>query len=225
MKPPDFFRFPHTPHLFWLGATPPRADKVLTDEEAADFLSGDVVVEEKVDGANTGLSVGSDGVLRVQNRGEYLGRGAHPQFQPLWPWLEARRVALTEALAPNLMLFGEWCFAVHSLRYEALPDWFLAFDVFDRREQRFWSTARRDGLLEQLGISKVPAVARGRFGKRELLRLLSGSRVGIGPAEGLYVRCENAEWLVARAKIVRAEFVQAIEEHWSARPLERNRLS
>lgn len=221
----EFFRFPHTPHLVWLGKAPPRADKVLTEEDATTFLSNDVVVEEKVDGANVGFSLDPDGVLRVQNRGEYLGRGAHAQFQPLWPWLEARRPSLTEALSPDLMLFGEWCFAVHSLRYDALPDWFLAFDVFDRRERRFWSTARRDALLAQLALSKVPEVARGRFDRDELLRLLSGSRVGTGPAEGLYVRRESGAWLADRAKIVRAEFVQAIEEHWSSRRLERNRLA
>ena len=53
----DFYRFPHTPHLAWLGSAPPRDDKVLTPQEAKSFLSADVLVEEKVDGANLGFSV------------------------------------------------------------------------------------------------------------------------------------------------------------------------
>ena len=31
-------------------------------------------------------------------------------------------------LGDRLILFGEWCAAQHSLDYETLPDWFLAFD-------------------------------------------------------------------------------------------------
>ena len=52
-----FFRFPTTPHLAWLGGgATPREDKVLTPTEAAELLAGEVVVEEKLDGANLGWS-------------------------------------------------------------------------------------------------------------------------------------------------------------------------
>ncbi|HMM73809.1 MAG TPA: RNA ligase family protein, partial [Rhodocyclaceae bacterium] len=66
----DFFRFPHTPHLAWLGPDAPRDDKVLAPAEARALLSGEVVVEEKLDGANLGLSLAPDGSLRAQNRGQ-----------------------------------------------------------------------------------------------------------------------------------------------------------
>src|SRR5690606_2076140 len=48
----EFFRFPQTPHLAWLGEGQPRDDKVLTPDEVDALLAGEVVVEEKVDGAN-----------------------------------------------------------------------------------------------------------------------------------------------------------------------------
>ena len=67
-----FFRFPHTPHLAWLGSTKPRQDKVLTAVECQALLARDVVVEEKVDGANLGLSLGIDGSIVAQNRGSIL---------------------------------------------------------------------------------------------------------------------------------------------------------
>ena len=50
----DFFRFPHTPHLAWLGRDIPRDDKVLAPSEAKALLSDDVTVEEKLDAANNG---------------------------------------------------------------------------------------------------------------------------------------------------------------------------
>ena len=62
----DYFRFPHTPHLVWLGEGTPRDDKVFTPAKAEAFLSRPVIIEEKVDGANLGISFDDSGALRVQ---------------------------------------------------------------------------------------------------------------------------------------------------------------
>lgn len=55
----EFFRFPHTPHLAWLGKGESRDDKVLSQAEAKAFLAGPVLLEEKVDGANLGFFRGT----------------------------------------------------------------------------------------------------------------------------------------------------------------------
>ena len=128
----DFFRFPHTPHLAWLGEGSPRDDKMLAPNEVTGLLAGDVVVEEKLDGANVGFSLALDGHLRAQNRGQYLAEPHAGQFARLPAWLSQHGDALRSALTPNLILFGEWCAARHSLDYVTLPDWFLLFDVYDR---------------------------------------------------------------------------------------------
>jgi RNA ligase-like protein len=220
-----FVRFPRTPHLAWLGPGQPRDDKVLTPSEARELLAHDVIVEEKVDGANVGFSVDDEGTLRVQNRGSYvLPDSSHPQFKPLSRWLAPRRHALVDALGPDLILFGEWCYATHSVRYTRLPDWLLAFDVYDRSRQLFWNVVRRDQLAKHLDIAIVPRIASGRFDLADLVALLGPSKVGAGPAEGLYVRREEGDRLVARAKLARPEFVQAIGTHWSRGPLRTNLL-
>ena len=207
----DFFRFPHTPHVAWLGQGQPRDDKVLTPGEAKEVLANDLVVEEKVDGANVGFSVDEEGDLQVQNRGSLLSHGTcHPQFSPLWRWLQPKQDLLAEALFPDLMLFGEWCYAVHSIRYTRLPDWFLAFDVYDRSKGTFWSVPRRDELVHRLGISLVPKLGAGRFDLPGLRKLLVASQLTEGAAEGLYVRRDEGERLVARAKLVNREFTQAL---------------
>ena len=121
----DFFRFPHTPHIAWLATGAPRDDKVLSPAEAEDILSGPVVLEEKLDGANLGFSVSPDGVLRAQNRGQYLPQPFHGQFARLGPWLAAHEDKLFDALGPHLVAFGEWCAARHSLDYATLPDWWV----------------------------------------------------------------------------------------------------
>jgi hypothetical protein len=220
----EFFRFPHTPHLAWLGVDAPRGDKLLPPSDAGALLAGDVVIEEKIDGANLGLSI-SDGLLRAQNRGAYLDLDAlSGQWKPLKRWLAAREQALLEALDPGLILFGEWCYAVHSVRYTRLPDWFLVFDVYNTSGREFWSVERRNALAVRVGAAVVPELGRGRFDLGSILRLLGRSQLTDSPAEGLYVRREAEGRLVQRAKLVRAEFVQAIDEHWSKRRFETNQV-
>jgi ATP-dependent RNA circularization protein (DNA/RNA ligase family) len=218
----DLGRFPHTPHLAWLGAGRPRDDKILSPHERDAILAGEIVVEEKVDGANVGFSV-EQGVLCLRNRGAYLDPAhGHPQFKPLHRWLAARREAIAHALRGDLALYGEWCYARHSVRYTRLPDWLLVFDVLDLGTDKFWSTSRRDAFARDLGLATVPLVSAGRHTVASLRALLLPSRFGEQPAEGLYLRREDPEYLIARAKLVRAEFVQGIEEHWSRRPIEVN---
>jgi ATP-dependent RNA circularization protein (DNA/RNA ligase family) len=227
----DFFRFPHTPHLAWLGKDEPRDDKVLTSVEARVLLSADLVLEEKVDGANLGFSLSSDGELRAQNRGQYLTEPHGGQFARLPQWLASRGSSLGDFLLEHadcgLMLFGEWCAARHSLEYTRLPDWFLLFDVYETNTGRFWSSTRRDALAAQLGLATAPRLARGRFKLDELTAKMHNwpSRFRDGPLEGIVVRRETAQWCESRAKLVRAEFTQSIGEHWRSRRLQWNHLA
>lgn len=221
-----FFRFPHTPHVAWLGQGTPRDDKVLSPADAQDFLTSDVVVEEKVDGANLGFSFAPDGSLLVQNRGHYLAEPHAGQFARLPAWLVQHGDALRSALTPGIIVFGEWCAARHSLDYSALPDWLLLFDVYDRHAERFWCSTRRNALAESSGLATVPKVAQGKHTVAALKNLVatSTSRYRHGPLEGLVIRKESARWCEARAKLVRADFTQAIETHWRKRTIEWNRV-
>lgn len=222
----DFFRFPSTPHLAWLGdRSALRDDKLLNAEQANALLSGPVVVEEKLDGANLGLSLDVDGRLRAQNRGQYLAEPYGGQFSRLPAWLGQHGPALQEILKPDLILFGEWCAARHSLDYGALPDWFLAFDVYDGASGNFWSAQRRNSLAAEAELTVVPRVFEGHTSLSDLLRLVSEtpSRYRTGqPLEGVVVRRETALICEARAKLVRADFTQAIDEHWRSRAIEWN---
>lgn len=219
-----FFRFPHTPHIVWLGEGTPRDDKVLSLTEAAALLAGNVVVEEKLDGANLGLSLAPDGSLRAQNRGQYLDEPHAGQFGRLPAWLTQHSEALRDVLKPNLILFGEWCAARHSLDYAALPDWFLLFDVYDRSAARFWSTPRRNALASQAGLPAVPQVHHGKATVPTLKQLVATtpSRYRPGALEGVVIRRESAERCESRAKLVRPDFTQGIDTHWRKRAIEWN---
>ena len=222
----NFFRFPHTPHLAWLGETPPRDDKVLSRSEVDALLAGPVTVEEKLDGANLGVSMGVNGVLRFQNRGQYLVTPYTGQFSRLAGWAAQHTQILEAVLTPGLILFGEWLAARHSISYTGLPDWFVAFDVHDAGEGGFWSGDRRDGLAGQLGLPTPPCLLRGRSSLPALRDVVTqgSSRFGAAALEGLVVRRDGKRLNEARAKLVRPGFTQAIGEHWRHRTLEWNQV-
>ncbi|MCU7933869.1 MAG: RNA ligase family protein [Candidatus Thiodiazotropha sp. (ex Dulcina madagascariensis)] len=223
----DFFRFPHTPNLDWLSNGKVRDDKVLTTPETEAFLAHTIVLEEKVDGANLGFSVDSDGNIRAQNRGQYLHRPFIGQFSRLNGWLAIHEEALFDALGEYLILFGEWVAAVHSLEYTSLPDYFLVFDVYDRSERRFWSTARRNAFTSRHGLHHIHQVGTGHYQLDSLKQTLTTapSFYRDGGCEGIYLRHEDKDWLIARAKLVQPDFVQSIGEHWRSRSLRWNALA
>lgn len=220
----DFFKFPSTPHLGVLGANEIRADKCLTPTERHAFLSHDLVVEEKVDGANLGISFDARGNVVFQNRGGLILEPYGGQWKGLGNWIARYVDGLFDMLGDRLILFGEWCYARHSISYTKLPDWFLAFDVYDRQRKRFFSVARRDAIVSAVGLTSVARVGVGRYTYDQLAGLSFISHFGTEPAEGLYFRVEDEDWLVDRAKLVRARFRQAIEEHWTRNGLVANRL-
>lgn len=222
----DFFRFPHTPHLAWLGDGTPRDDKVLTAAEVNAFLAHALVLEEKVDGANLGFSVGSNGEVRAQSRGQYLHRPFSGQFARLNAWLAIHEEGVFEALGESLTLFGEWVAAVHSLEYPNLPDYFLVFDVYDKNARRFWSSPRRNALASRHGLCCVHQLGIGHYQLNALEKMIASTPSAYRDAgcEGVYLRHEDEDWLLARAKLVHPDFVQSIGKHWRSRSLRWNAL-
>ena len=220
----NFFKFPTTPHLALLGDVDIRGDKVMAEPERDSFLGHKLVVEEKVDGANLGISFDSDGNIRAQNRGAYLSLPGLGQWKKLSEWLSPKEDILFDHLIDRYILFGEWCYAQHSVFYTRLPDWFLGFSIYDKQVGHFLSTGKRDTFFQEMGISKVPFLAHGYFTLSSIEELLSFSKLGDELAEGLYLRHDQDNWLAQRAKLVRPDFIQSIEQHWSHSGMKKNRV-
>lgn len=222
----SFFRFPSTPHLAWLSPSEPREDKVLSETERRDFLSCILTVEEKIDGANVGISFCEKGELKAQNRGNYIDSGGqnHPQFNNLWPWIYERQHLFQAHLPKECIIFGEWTALKHSQFYTNLPDWFIGFDVYDRDVNRFYSVVKRNLLFEKLEITPVAKILAGKVSQEKVVSLLNTlkSVYGNPQVEGLYLRIDDGAWLDRRAKLVRPDFVQAIGVHWKKQRLVQN---
>ena len=100
-------------------------------------------------------------------------------------------------------------YAKHTVFYDRLPHYFMEFDIFDKKERQFFSTAKRKEIL---GLA--PFV------------LLQTDLCGV--MEGIYIKVEEKDYVIDRLKYVRPTFLNAIldsESHWMARPIVANKLA
>ena len=172
----QLFKFPRTRHLFDAGGSAVSRDDLLLDPaEEKLFYSTPrgrqqlVAIEEKVDGANLGISISAEDMsLRVQNRSHYVNSKTHRQFSSLDAWLSEYSPAVYDILEPGRhVLYGEWLYAKHSIHYTNLPGYFLAFDIYDAKEGKFMSWRERNRLLKESEIPVVRQIAETTISGRE----------------------------------------------------------
>ncbi len=228
----EMLKYPRTPHLE--GSRLQPGDEDLGSTPFANIKGKHLVVEEKMDGANCGISFDDDGRLLLQSRGHFLTGGPRErQFDLLKSWAQAHNGALFDVLGRRYIAYGEWLYARHTVFYDSLPHFFIEFDVFDRDESVFLSAARRRVFWDGTKVLSAPVLHEGPIARiSDLISLIGPSQLTAQSAgsrfmEGLYIKVEGGDRVVDRYKFVRAEFAQAIADsasHWMDRPPEPNRL-
>ncbi len=194
----------------------------LSDEETKLLLAGEVSITEKLDGANTGIIRVRDG-FRLQKRGGLVGQSEHEQFGFFTAWSQANYDKLIQ-LPKNTVLFGELMYAQHTIHYNKLPDYFLAFALYNYKDQEYYKRDEMVKVCESVGLCYSPEVARGHFKRTELFNLIPKvSAYGDEKAEGIVVEKIKDG---SRGKVVREEFVKHMEEdeHWSHYNVRKNLL-
>ena len=227
---PKFIRTKHLP----LEPNAARDDLVATAAEYQSVLDHDnVFIEEKIDGANCGITI-VDGYPIIRNRNHILSKSfsgktpAKMQFSSIWNWFYSHADSLNklkEILKFNPCIYGEWMYARHSVDYDQLPDYFIAFDIYDLEEKRFININDYREVLEEMGISVVPLLHQGSVDEKTLLSLRDGDATfsSTEKREGIYIRIVNKKGFVSkRYKMVRDGFIQG--EHWNKKKLVRNRI-
>lgn len=153
----ELFRYPRTPHLE--GSRLQEGDHGHDHVPYRELRGLRLVVEEKLDGANTGISFSPAGELLLQSRGHYLvGGGRERQFNFIKAWAQAHADWLLQRLEDRYVMYGETLSKKHSVFYDALPHHFFEFDVLDRRTGWFLSTAARRELLAGGPVLSVPVL-------------------------------------------------------------------
>jgi len=239
----DMRKYPRTAHLE--GSRLQPGDDDLAALPFKQIAGRPLVVEEKLDGANAALSFDAEGALRLQSRGHYLAGGRREKHFALFKaWASSYGAALWERLGRRYVVFGEWLYAKHTIFYDALPHFFLEFDVLDREQERFLSTPRRRELLDGLPLRSVPVLWRGTAQSlHDVTTLVTRSlyktsqwkerlaekaaELGLSveqvmaetdmseQGEGLYIKVEEQGAVTQRLKWVRASFLTTVVDSGS----------
>jgi ATP-dependent RNA circularization protein (DNA/RNA ligase family) len=223
--------FPKTRHLPWKPNTV-RGDLVVSEDEAkVIFENPRTFVQEKVDGANSGMAL-VNGEPIIRNREHILRKGfmkdtpAKKQFASIWGWFYDHRdnfETLNDLLGP-VSVYGEWMVQIHGMVYDSLPDWFLAYDVYDYETEKFFDPEVAMNALQKAGFSVVPTLKVGVSSYEELEALANdNSPFAAIPREGVYVKVSDGKWQVDRFKMVRQGFVQG--GLFDNKTLRKNRLA
>ena len=238
MEALQIIKFPCTPHLE--GSRLQPGDEDLSQVPFSKIAGRNLVVEEKCDGANSAISFSDSGEMLLQSRGHYLTGGYRERHYNLMKlWAGIHQEAFYRILGKRYIMYGEWMYAKHTVFYDALPHYFLEFDILDRESGHFLDTDSRYRLLEDLPVVSVPVLAKGCFtNKKDLLNLLGASKfitakhieclktvckgIGLEAAiqcgetdssnfmEGLYLKVEEEGRVKERLKFVRASFAQCV---------------
>jgi len=237
-KVETIFKYPRTRHI--QGSRLQPGDEDLEAVPFEELRGRHLVVEEKMDGANAGVSVGPDGELRLQSRGHYLvGGGRERHFDLFKRWAGHHREPLARALGQRYLLFGEWLYARHTVFYDRLPHYFMEFDLYDRQSGIFLDTPGRTAALADAPLVPVRVLHQGPLDNLDQLKALIARSAFIGPGhldrlnkaavqrgldperarrecdpsrymEGLYIKVEEAGQVTGRYKFVRHGFLSAV---------------
>jgi len=111
-------KYPRTHHLPWSDTIGPDGDHGL--EDVTIFDGQEIVVTEKLDGENTTL-------YRTHMHARSLDGRHHVSRD----WIKSWHAGIAPLMPPGWRVCGENMFALHSIRYTALPSYYIVFNVHD----------------------------------------------------------------------------------------------
>lgn len=239
MKQFEIHKYPRTPHIE--GSRLQPGDEDLSQIPFSEIAGKHLVIEEKLDGANSAISFDENGELLLQSRGHYLTGGYRERhYNMMKQWAMVHKDVFYKVLGNKYIMYGEWMYAKHTVYYDALPHYFMEFDILDRENRVFLDTPSRHELLKDLPVVSVPVLGTGIYKtKDEMLKLLGRSnyvtenrreslyqsalKLGLDPErncnetelsglmEGLYIKVEENGQVADRLKFVRAAFLQCVD--------------
>lgn len=235
----QIYKYPRTRHLE--GSREQSGDEDLKCVKFNEIQGKYLVLEEKVDGANCGISFGRDGKMFLQSRGHFLNGGyGERQFDLFKLWAGCFEDRLHRLLEDRYVMYGEWLYAKHTVFYDRLPHYFMEFDIFDKKEERFFSTRKRREFLSSAPfIQSVRVLAAGHYESLGEIEKWIGPSLFIskepeqtfrvqckkngvtpelairqtdltGIMEGIYIKVEDGDYVTDRLKFVRGSFLNTI---------------
>lgn len=191
-------KYPRTPHLPW---SPGATNDDICQGNVNIFEGKVVVVTEKMDGENTTLYP------------DYVhARSIDSRFHPSRTWVKAFQAKIGYRIPTGWRICGENLYAKHSIAYEDLPSYFLAFSVWnDRNECLSWEDSKV--FFEKLGLLAPKELYIGLWCEKTIRNIV----LDTNHQEGYVVRVADSfhfnAFAHSVAKWVRKNHV-VTEQHW-----------
>lgn len=200
---------PSMKHLPW-SQEDARQQKWLRESDVESmFEDREVVVTEKLDGANTCLT--SENVYARSHSGE--------PYRDEWDYLKKKhREEYMHKIPKWAAVFGEYLYARHSIKYERLPSYFVMFGLYDKRTGRWhsWDVVKR--FAKAKGFDTSPVIYEGIFSRTNVEMMPEGESAYGDTREGYIVRSKDGFHVdkleYNMAKCVRENHVKTEELHW-----------
>ncbi|SMS01964.1 RNA ligase [Vibrio mangrovi] len=192
------YKYPRTPHLPW---SPGATDDDVFQAGTSGFENRQVVVTEKMDGENTTIY-----------RDFLHARSLDSRFHPSRSRVKALQAEIGYMIPQGWRVCGENVYARHSIAYESLPDYFLAFSLWNQENICLgWQESCE--FFERLGLVTPKVLYQGIWDE-SLIRSLP---LDTETQEGYVVRLAEGftyqNFAHSVAKWVRTDHV-VTEQHW-----------
>ena len=201
-------KYPRTPHLSWSpGATSDDVHHVNLQQ----FIGRQVVVTEKMDGENTTLY-----------RDDMHARSIDGRYHPSRAWVKALQANIGYQIPHGWRICGENLYAQHSIAYNELASYFLAFSVWDDNNNCL-SWADTQVFLTSLGLSSPKVIYQGQWCEKTIRNI----ELDLSKQEGYVVRLADTfnyrDFKSSVAKWVRPNHVTS-DKHWMHQQIIANKL-
>ncbi|MCE0558753.1 RNA ligase family protein [Motilimonas sp. E26] len=202
-------KYPRTPHLPW---SPGATDDDLYQGNVSCFENRQVVVTEKMDGENT--TIYSDFVH---------ARSIDSRFHPSRTWVKGLQAEIGYQIPQGWRICGENLYARHSISYEALMSYFMAFSLWNENNECLsWQDSKR--FFAQLGLITPKELYVGLWCEKTIKNIVLDTK----HQEGYVVRVTDgfhySQFNKSVAKWVRSNHV-ITDKHWMHAELVPNGLS
>ena len=217
----DSPKYNRTFHVPWSkGAT--NDDKIASDLSL--LIGQDIVITEKMDGSNTSL----------ETQGCFARTHSGPPTHASFDGLKALHANIKYKIPESIQLFGEWCYALHSIAYNQLPGYFMMFNARYLGENSKWASWEEVVMwAEELEVPTVPVLFQGIVASEKELKTLVETMMTLpshcgGLREGVVIRrsaeFSDKDFSKSVMKCVRANHVQTTD-HWKDQEIVRNKLN
>lgn len=206
-----YTKYPRTFHSS-LSETVTSDDKYILNYD--NFINKEIVVTEKMDGSNVTLY-----------NDYYHNRSINTSYHPAFDWIKRYHSELAYIIPSNLRVCGEYLLNVHSISYENLESYFLAFSIWNNDTSMCLNFNDTKEWFELLNISHVPVLYEGIFDIKLIEQLYKD--LDKTNHEGIVVRLRDSfhydDFNKSVFKLVRSNHVTS-SEHWLHSQLLQNKL-